>query len=237
MRTSIVLAMALTGLGAGAAQAAPVAQDLTTWVSAADPELEIQSGTLAVTASTVTMGGNGYRAFVTPGSITGDWVLAGQMRATADNDTMGLVFGYADGANNLRIGWEGGGDWDSETNPVSNGLWVIEETASSATNIFEDSANFWTLNTDYDFTVSSIGGVVDFVIKEGAMTVGSGQVTPGRSTDGQLGVYIGSNNSVFSNITLDTNPVMGQVPLPGSLGLLMGGMAGLAAFGRLRRRN
>ncbi|PWR01606.1 hypothetical protein DKT77_15855 [Meridianimarinicoccus roseus] len=235
MRTSFLASGFAAALAAGGASAAPVLQDLTTWLSAPEPETELQSGGINVTPQSVDMGGNGYRAYVSPVPVVGDWVMAGQMRAYSDDDTMGLVLSYGDGSNNIRIGWEGGGDWESEVSPFANGVWIVEETGGVAATIFEDAANFWSLNVVYDFEVSSIGGILSFSFADSAnpgVAVASGQATPGRSTDGQVGVYNGSNNTVFSNITIDRAPSTTVVPLPAGLPLLTAGLLGLAAFRR-----
>ena len=101
-------AAALTAiLTAGAASAATTSAQTVNWSSAANPVTGSQSGSYTASSDEVFLGSNGSRAFVSDVTTSGDFTYTGTMRATNDNDTMGVVFGYADAANNFRISWSG----------------------------------------------------------------------------------------------------------------------------------
>lgn len=233
MYERILFTSAVLSLGAVAAQAAVL--DHSAFVAADNVEGSSSLGPSGQTATTITMVGNSDRTAVSPDAFSGALTYSGDWRATGgDNDTIGVTFGYVDGNNNYRLGWEGGGDWDFETGNAStggNGLWLIQETDGVATELFEVALN-WVLNVQYSFSITLDGNDgIEFSVMDGMTTLASGSVTGSRSTDGQVGVYANSQAAVFGN--LDVTPAsVSTVPLPAGLPLLL---AGLGGIGLLRR--
>ena len=221
-------AAALTAiLTAGAASAATTSAQTVNWSSAANPVTGSQSGSYTASSDEVFLGSNGSRAFVSDVTTSGDFTYTGTMRATNDNDTMGVVFGYADAANNFRISWSGSNIDEYD------GLALIRETGGTSTRIYEEANNHWAVNKAYDFSITVAAGNISFSITEGSNTIASATVAAGGSTDGKLGVFIYSNYTNFTNLAYDLTPGTTAVPLPAGAPLLI---AGIGAFAALRRR-
>lgn len=218
----------------GYAEAASVVADATAWGSAPDPEFEAEDSSAVGAGSTVTFSSfTQPGAFVSDVSSTGDFEFRGRMLEDVDNDIMGIVFGYADGANSIRIGWGGGDQTDSDITSRPGGLYLIEETADVASLLYHDEPNNWTTGVSYDFFLSVTGSTVDFEVRDGATIVGAFTETVTRNTDGKFGVYVRGQPSVFSNLAYDLDPErLPPVPLPAGLPLLL---AGLGAMGLMRR--
>lgn len=221
--------------------AAPVAPDVATWAPAPDPDLGETRTDVTATQQTITFLStkafrieDRYGAYVSDVSSSGIFDFSGSMLTPVSDRVKGIVFGYEDGLNNIRIGWGGGGGTDSNVSPEPGGLFMIEETAGVASLLYHDASNNWTAETSYDFRLRVTGSLVDFEVRDGTTIVGSFTETVTRDTAGKFGVYVGGQPAMFSNLLydLDTGRVP-AVPLPAALPLLLGG---LGALGLLRRR-
>jgi len=232
---------ALAGAAAiAAAPASAVSLNGNDFSGAANVEGSSTLGPSSTNATEVIFTGNSDRTGLHNVTYTGDNTFSGQLRATpSDNDTLGLVFGYVDGDNNYRLGWEGGGDWDFEVDGPSgsgnNGLWLAAETGGSAVSLFANTSLFWATGVTYDFSVTMAGGNISFEIKNGATVLESQTVAATRSTDGLLGVYANSQSGVFSN--MDVSPAGGAapIPLPATGVLLLGALGGLGIASRRKK--
>lgn len=230
--------------GAAALVAAPVSAlslNGNDFSGAANVEGASTLGPSLTTATEVIFTGNSDRTGLHNVTYTGDNTFSGQLRATGgDNDTLGLVFGYVNGNNNYRLGWEGGGDWDFEVGgrggSGNNGLWLAAETGGSAVSLFANTSLFWARGVTYDFSVTLAGGDISFEIKDGASVLESQTVAATRSTDGLLGVYANSQSGVFSN--MDVSPAGGAapIPLPATGLLLLGALSGLGIASRRKSK-
>ena len=221
-------AAALTAiLTASAASAATTSAQTSNWTSAPDPIAGYQTGSFTASSDEVLLGSNGYRSHVSDVTTSGDFTYTGTMNATADNDLMGVVFGYQDPSNTFYLSWNGGGVG------TNLGLRLVREESGVANVLYSVPSNTWTGRTDYDFSITSTAGIIAFEIKQGANTIVSTSVTAGGSTDGKLGVFVYSNNTQFSDLAYDLTPGTTAVPLPAGAPLLI---AGIGAFAALRRR-
>lgn len=224
----ILAAVAVMAAG-GAAQAATI--DTSNWTSTAAPaDNQLYYQNYWTTGGTsASIGRNAHTTLVSDFSLNGDFTYTGTMRATSDNDNMGVVFGWTDTSNHYRMGWEGNGYWDGGSS-TENGFWLIVENGGTDTVLANVSNLYWSLNVTYDFSISRSGNDITYSIMQGLTTITSGTVTDSTFLSGNVGVYVESNYSQFSNLAASETSA---VPLPATLPLLLAGFGGLAA---LRRR-
>lgn len=221
-------AAALTAiLTAGAASAATTSAQTANWTAAPDPIAGYQTGSFSASSDEVLMGSNGYRSHVSDVTTSGDFTYTGTMRATTDDDIMGVVFGYQDPSNTFYLSWNGGGVG------TNSGLRLVREESGVANVLYSVPSNTWTGRTDYDFSITVAAGNISFSITEGSNTIASATVAAGGSTDGKLGVFVYSNYTNFTDLAYDLTPGTTAVPLPAGAPLLI---AGIGAFAALRRR-
>lgn len=234
MNTLLKIA-AVAALTLGAAQVSAATVETNNWTQENAPANNgSTSNTWSTGGTTASKLGNNSTSLVSDFSTSGDFSYTGSMRSLNDNDNMGIVFGWQDANNHYRLGWEGGGsaDYGSST---QQGFWLIRESAGIDTVLFNIPTLFWTgHNTTnvYDFSITRSGDDISFSMMLGATTLASGTVTDNTFLSGKVGVYVESNASEFTNLSV-TDPNV--VPLPASLPFLMAGMGGLGLLSRRRK--
>lgn len=230
-----LLVAAVFALSAGVAQAASFTVETNNWTKQNAPANNGNSGGNWSTGGTsASRGANASTSLISDFNVLTDFVFTGTMRATADNDNMGIVFNWTDASNHYRMGWEGGGYSDTGSS-TQQGFWLIRESGGVDTVLANTPSLFWSRNVDYDFRVARTGSTIAYEIKNGASTVVSGAVNDGTFTTGKVGVYQESNYTRFSNLAVNT-PSPAAVPVPAALPLLGAGLGLLGAV-RARRKS
>lgn len=226
---------AVAAFAFGAAQASAATVETNNWTSANGPANNVSTASSWTTGgTTATKAGNDSTTLVSDFSTSGDFTYTGSMRSLNDNDNMGIVFGWQDANNHYRLGWEGGGYSDGGSSS-QQGFWLIRETAGVDTVLFNIPSLFWaghnTTNI-YDFSITRSGGDISFSMMLGTSTLASGTVTDSTFLSGKVGVYVESNASEFTDLSVAAPNV---VPLPASLPFLMAGMGGLGLISHRRK--
>ena len=257
---SPVAAAAAATLFAGAAQAVPVAVDLTSWTAEGPGSWAVQAGNDSVVQTlnndpTVFHNGLNSQGQALAGEIT--------VQTTGDDDYIGFVLGFQAGdltsatASYLLIDWKqldqggfyGGVALDGLAIslvegplPEGAGAW-LHDSASGVTEL-ERAATLgstgWADNTTYGFELVFQPTLVQVYV-DGALeidlTIAEAQaIVPGLAafSDGGFGFYnYSQSNVLYAGITEEEAPPVGDVPVPAGLALLPAALLGLGA---LRRR-
>lgn len=173
------------------------------------------------------------------GAATGNYILSGKIEVenTADNDMIGIVFGYQGENDYYALDWKQAQQTYSDTF-ADEGFTLFRIDGSgadfwnhptSAGNIlytqYGDSEG-WQENTAYDFVLTYTDTRVAINISDGTTTLFD-QVVNGSFAPGQFGAYNFSQaHTRYSDFRVSA------VPLPGALWLLGSGLLGLASFRR-----
>jgi hypothetical protein len=238
MKPILLLAAAvLTCAGVGAASAATVNTSL--WSAQGAPGLS--SGVAGWSTPSATAAGhpsNGSGALVSDFLLSGDFSFSGSVVPTGiDDDNIGVVVGWSDPSNNIRMGFESGGFGDCGTQAcpfprAARGFWIMEEIGGTPTLLYEQPSFDFTSGQSYDFTLTAIGGALSFDFGSGGSSIFSGSVAPAAPLTGRVGIYVESQSADFSGLTVSEAAV---VPLPAGAPLLLAALGALGLAGRRRR--
>ncbi len=228
-------------LSAGSAFAATV--DTNNWTGTVAPAL-LRTATpfTSPTATSATMPSNDSGSLISDFTLAGNFTYSLSLRGnSSDDDVLGLLLGWTDPSNNIRMGVSYGGLGDSgnsfETNNfctldcLADGFWIIQEINDVSTVLVEQSGFVGAPNTTYDLSVARTGGTLSYSFGTGGTTTFSGTVTPTASMSGAVGIYAESQIGTFTNIAVSAAPI----PLPASAVLLAAGLGGLGFVARRRK--
>jgi hypothetical protein len=140
----------------------------------------------------------------------------------ADNDLFGVAFGFQDLSNNYRFGWGAGGYRDTGVGGTgADGLYLVKEAGGVGSILYNDANLRWENNVEYDVTVFRSGSDIGFsVIRvSDSQLIAAQTVSDSMFTEGQVGIWVESQTTRFSNFDVSS------VPEPSGIWLLAIGLS------------